>query len=198
MAVLTLPTLPRQTDYELALFPEPRELSSPTGDGVDQRIAGFQRHILTVTIPAVRYDPCGAALIADLSRATDKVALVVPEPGVTQDGYGTPLVNGASQSGSVLKIDGLTNGVVIPKGKLLSISTNSRRYLYRTTAEKTANSSGEINDLPIWPPLRISPANNDAVTLNKPMIEGFATVLRGHGLRRIGATDAQFSIREVR
>jgi hypothetical protein len=79
---------------------------------------------------------------------------------------GTPLVNGANQSGSTLAVDGLTPGQVISKNTLFEIvGVNSVNNLstvdtlyranFRVTADTTANGSGQAN-LPIDQPIVLS------------------------------------------
>jgi len=115
---------------------------------------------------------------ADLRRSTETMILNLPEPGITVGTPGTPLVNGASQTGTSLITDGWTAGYTIPKGKWISVSVSSLLYLYQVTAAVTANGSGQAT-LVLHPMLRASPADNAALNVNPATIEGFATVSEG-------------------
>ena len=78
----------------------------------------------------------------------------------------SPLVNGASQSGRTLAIDGLTPTTTTGKaGDWFQLGSGSTSRLHRLTAPFTANGSGQAT-LDIWPSLRGSPADNSAVTLS--------------------------------
>lgn len=79
----------------------------------------------------------------------------------------SPLVNGASQSGKTLAIDGLAAGATGKAGDWLQLGTGSSTHLHKLTAPFTANGSGQAT-LDIWPRLRAAPADNAAVTIASP------------------------------
>jgi hypothetical protein len=81
-------------------------------------------------------------------------------------------VNGASQSGRSLIVDGATPNYVFREGQFFSIETASQHYMYMVTGEVIANGSGAAT-LAIEPMLRTAPADNDVCHFGKPMIEGF-------------------------
>ena len=86
---------------------------------------------------------------------------------------GSSLVNGASQTGSTLTIDGCSHGALIEAGRALSIIVGGRSYLYFVTDDVTVNGSGQAV-VPIDGLLmRASPADNAAVAFDAPVIEGF-------------------------
>lgn len=76
------------------------------------------------------------------------------------------LVNGASQTGSSLTVDGLTPSVLaISAGEYFQV-----RDEYKVVkADVTANGSGQAT-ITFWPALRVSPADNDPVTFNTPKL----------------------------
>jgi len=72
---------------------------------------------------------------------------------------GTPLVNGASQTGSSLVTDGWTvSTTVLKAGDIISIGTNGSK-VYRVTSDVTSDVSGNAT-INIFPDLISSPANN--------------------------------------
>lgn len=78
-------------------------------------------------------------------------------------GAGTPLVNGASQSGFSLNTKGWTagaSGVLLP-GDWLNIGYRAYRNLLPANADGSGNAT-----LSIYPPLRESPADGDALVLH--------------------------------
>lgn len=95
----------------------------------------------------------------------------ISQPGITVGSPGTVLVSGAGQLGSTINLDGFTAGYTVQKRQFLPIITGGRRYLYRCTADTTADGLG-VASVPIWPPLRVAPADNDTVEIASPKMDG--------------------------
>lgn len=76
---------------------------------------------------------------------------------------GTPLVNGASQTGNSLITDGWSAGATILAGDYIQLGSSTTTRLYRNLKDVTADGSGNAT-LDIFPRLRESPGNNDAIT----------------------------------
>lgn len=76
---------------------------------------------------------------------------------------GTPLVNGGSQTGTSLITDGWTAGATLLTGDFFAVATQ----LFMVAADATADGSGNMT-ITVEPPIRVSPANNAAITVNKP------------------------------
>lgn len=78
---------------------------------------------------------------------------------------GTPLVKGGSQTGSTLTIDGCTASVAgwLKAGDYFAVNGE----LKQLTADANTNGSGETT-LSFKPPLRSSPADNAALTVQRP------------------------------
>lgn len=91
----------------------------------------------------------------------------LPSPVATPRGSwgGTPLVNGAGQTGNTLNIDGLPANTVnvVRQGDFINLGTGSSTRLYKVLDNADSNASGEAT-LTIWPSLRSSPGDNAAVT----------------------------------
>lgn len=84
-------------------------------------------------------------------------------------GTGTPLVNGASQTGYDLVTAGWTISQtgILKAGDWLQLGTGSTARLYKVIVD--ANSDGLGNaTLTLWPKLRSSPADNAALTVSSP------------------------------
>lgn len=79
------------------------------------------------------------------------------------------LVNGASQTGSKLWIDGLTASTagLLKAGDMIAVYT-TRWELKRLTSDLDSNASGQGQVL-FEPPLRSSPADNAPIAIHKPM-----------------------------
>lgn len=119
------------------------------------------------------YAEHGMTYLARLLRGmTDTVLLAFPEPGVSVQDYGAPVVSTAGASGQVLPIGGLKPGVVIREGKFLSVVIGGQRFLYQAAGTMTVPIGGAVN-LPIYPTLRRQPPVGAVVELAAPKIEGF-------------------------
>lgn len=80
---------------------------------------------------------------------------------------GTPLVDGAAQTGDQLAIKGAPNGAVdyLRRGDWIQLGSSSTARLYKIMQDATADGSGDVT-LEIWPDLRSSPGNGDSVTVS--------------------------------
>lgn len=196
MAAVELPTLPRSVEYIFREINRDRDLQ-PITAGDESRIQRIgTKHEIEVGNLTVATAGCGPELVAALALGKTAGAFMpIPEPKVVEVPYGTPLVNGASQLGSSLIVDGLTPWVAIRCGKWLSVIVSGRRYAYYTTAEVIADAAGAAT-LPIYPMIRSAPADNAVVELAEPMIEGLVRMSSERSVRRTGAMSLGFTIRE--
>lgn len=78
---------------------------------------------------------------------------------------GTPLINGASQTGQSVVSDGWTVSTtgILKAGDWVQIGN----YLYRVLADVNSDVSGNCT-FEVWPDLRVSPADNDPITVTNP------------------------------
>lgn len=88
--------------------------------------------------------------------------------GITPRGIatGTPLVNGASQSGNSLITDGWTVGVtnILRAGDWLQLGSGTTARLYKNLNDVNSNGSG-VATLDLWPSLRSSPSDNAPIVV---------------------------------
>lgn len=169
---VTLPTTILPVSAEASLMRFGIDLVPPLG-GVVQRVSRMGSRFKV----ALAYPPMTAvnakALLAALHSADNSGASVVapvPQPAVSGS-FGTPLVNGGSQTGSSLVCDGFSAGAIIPAGTLFSFTKSGRIYLHMVTAAATASGAGAVT-LAIAPMLRVSPADNAALSITSPQVEG--------------------------
>lgn len=90
--------------------------------------------------------------------------VIPPETAIPRGQWsGTPLVNGADQTGKTLILDGATPSITgwARAGDIINIAGQTKVYL--VTADANSDGSGNVT-LPIYPPLISSPANNSAIT----------------------------------
>ena len=74
---------------------------------------------------------------------------------------GTPVVNGAGQTGNELLTTGWTNSItgILLAGDYIQIGTGSSARLHKVLDDANSNASGQATLL-LWPSLRSSPANS--------------------------------------
>ena len=91
---------------------------------------------------------------------------LVSGSGISRNGVGTgtPLVDGASQTGSSLLTDGWGNTVTnsVRAGDAIKIAGDNAVYI--VTADANSDGAGHVT-IPISPPLRTSPADNADLTI---------------------------------
>lgn len=168
MTTLSFPSLsraiPRSMDW--ALRANTQSFQSPLSGSMQ-----------TVELPGARWaasfmlenlDEADAALLqAFLAKLRGRAGrftlhnLARPQPRGTLTG--TPLVKGASQTGTTLAIDACTVGATLLAGDFFAVNGE----LKMVVADATADGAGEMS-LTFEPPLRSSPADNDALTLSSP------------------------------
>ena len=136
-----------------------------------QRSAG-QRWEADISLPPMQRDtaepwvaflaklrgPYGTFLMGDPNGATAR--------GSASTTPGTPVVNGAAQTGDTLSIDGLPALATgyLKAGDYIQIGGGSDARLYKVLDDVDTSASGEA-DLTLWPDLRSSPADCAAVVV---------------------------------
>ena len=82
-------------------------------------------------------------------------------------GTGTPLVNGAGQTGNELITDGWTTSTtgILKAGDWIQLGSGSSTRLYKVLDDVNSDGSGNAT-INIFPDLRSSPSNNATITLN--------------------------------
>jgi len=118
----------------------------------------------------------GTFLLGDPNAATPR--------GSAATAAGTPLVNGASQTGNELAIDGLPASATgyLLAGDYIQLGSGSTARLYKVLEDADTNGSGEAT-LNLWPDLRSSPTNDAAVV-----------VTNAKGVFRLNSNEANWDI----
>jgi hypothetical protein len=133
------------------------------------------RHSIDVTIPSMHAEPDGRTWAAKLRLAKIYGAMMrYYQDGFNPGSPGSPVVNGAGQTGTALALKGFTANYMIKLGQAFSIVTGGRRYLYFAAADTTCSGTGTVT-LSIFPMLRKSPANLDVAEFAAPYIQGSIT-----------------------
>ena len=86
--------------------------------------------------------------------------------GSASSAPGTPVVNGASQTGGTLAIDGLPASATgyLKAGDYIQLGSAATAQLYKVLNDEDSNGSGEAT-LDIWPNLRSSPSDGSTVVV---------------------------------
>ena len=112
-----------------------------------------------ITFFMKQYGGYGTFLLGDPNAATPR--------GSAATTAGTPVVNGASQTGDELDIDGLPASATgyLKAGDYIQLGTGTSSQLYKVLDDVDSNASGEAT-LQIWPDLRSSPADDATVVVS--------------------------------
>jgi len=168
MTTLTWPTLTRSAPrvLDFSLLPNTQSFSSPLSNAVqtvEMPGARWQMSFVMENLTEVDAAAMQAFLVKLRGRAGRfylyNFARSTPRGSIS----GTPLVKGASQTGGTLVIDGCTVGSTLLAGDFIGVNGE----LKMVVADATADGAGEMN-LTIEPPLRSSPADNAAITTDRP------------------------------
>jgi len=127
----------------------------------------------TVTLPPLYADDAKAWIAWLVSLRGSVGTFLMGDPvSATPRGSagGTPLINGADQVGATLAIDGATPSQTgwLKAGDHLQLGSGSTSRLHMVLQDVATDAGGNAT-IDIWPSLRSSPADNDAVTLISPM-----------------------------
>ena len=160
----TFPTSPAFQSLNIKSI-QPTLISRTISGRRQARQIGGQLWKMTATFPPMtraQFAPIYAFIVAQRGRY-ESFSLVPPVVGNPQgSAAGTPLVNGASQTGRSLETDGWTQNTAIFKaGDYLKLAGNDKVYM--VTADATTAVSSSALTLTIEPALVASPANDEVI-----------------------------------
>lgn len=127
---------------------------------------GGDRWSVALTFNAVKDSSLKGQLQAFLAKLRGQAnRAVLPNHAYRRRGTQSAdvLVNGASQTGATLNVDGATVGATLLAGDMISVGSR----FHMVVADATANGSGQMA-LTLSPPLRTSPADNATVSVASP------------------------------
>lgn len=191
---ITLQVLPSTTTYTLREVAAGNILRPAFGGPLQPLTRKGDHWAIDVTVPAIDARSCGMGLFADLTRGKrEALVLAVPDRMAAQS-YGAPVCDGVA-TGDTIPVRGLTPGVVIPKGKWMSLVLNGQRYLYLVAAAATANGTGRAS-VQVTSLLRRPTIDGAVVELASPKIEGFVPPNQTASIGSLPAVGLQFSLEE--
>ena len=168
MATLTFPSLtPSRAIWELVPNPQ-RSLTSPLNNAAQTLALPGDQWMATLTFPPMKEDDARTmlAFLAQLRGLAGRFYLhdhSLPAPrGIAT---GTPLVNGASQTGLSLVTDGWTvsQAGILKAGDYIGYGTE-----LQMVAEDVNSDGGGNATIPLVKAIRTSPSNNEAVVTAAP------------------------------
>jgi hypothetical protein len=151
-----------------ALFTSPLIASAQTLD------RGGQKWSMQLTFTNLRTDNRAELLgiIVALRGRANRLRINVhdnPKRGLYG---GTPLVDGASQTGSSINVKGCSNNITgwIKRGDYFSVIVNGDHELKMCTEDASSNGTGLITGLKFEPRLRAAPLNDAIITVDDGVI----------------------------
>ena len=168
---LSLPTTPGIKQVRMIARPVVAVSEAPFSFARQTQIHQGQRWEAIVTLPQMLRPVAELWLTWRLKMNGREGTCLFGDPdGVAPRGSvpGTPLVKGGSQTGGELITDGwgLSQTNVVLAGDYVQLGTGSASRLYKILDDASSDGvgSGEAT-LTIWPKLRVSPGDNDALIL---------------------------------
>ena len=170
--MITLPSSPAPNAATPALMDPGVNLRAALGGATVRVTRPGARFRVGVTFPLMAPD-VARVFVSRLIRAKF-VGLRMPFPllGETQGTPGSPVVDGAGQAGTSIKLRSINPGHVFKEGSWLSIVGDGQHYLHNVTNAVTTDNAGQAT-VSIAPPLRYPFPDGAAVHVAQPMIEGF-------------------------
>jgi len=169
-----------------------------------QQILKFpgQRWSASVSIPPVSRDLAEDWVGFQLSLNGGENTFLLNDPNSTSprgQGGGTPLVNGASQTGNSLNVNGATASQTnwLRTGDWFQLGSGATSRLHKVIQNVDTNASGEAT-VYFWPDLRSSPADSDPITLSSPKgVFRLANKVTSWSINEINSYGINFSAIEV-
>lgn len=157
------------------------------------------RFAIDVTTARLKQEAEGrlfTAAIFEASNATARFPLRMPNRSKS---YSSAIVvDGADQTGSILKLRGFGKGEHVSRGDFFSIVHNGRHFVHMAACAGSlvADADGKM-ELPIWPMLRFVTVDGERAAFDAPMIEGsLSGADRGAKFARNRQDPVSFSISE--
>lgn len=170
--MIELPNLPGPNGASPTLIDFGMILRPATGAAVGRIDRKGSRYRVGVTYPPMKPEVADV-FVSRLLRAKSE-GLRIPYPLLRSQGSpGSPVVDGAGQTGTTLNLRGLNPGYAIKEGFWLSIvDATGQHYLHNVRSAVMVGAPGTAA-ISVTPELRVPFADGAAVHLAVPMIEGF-------------------------
>lgn len=163
----TMPTTPGFTSSRVGLRANTQSAESPLTRSVQTMELTGARWFFTYNLPPMPRATAASwiAMLVALQGRAGRVYAYDPDAKTPRGTWaGTPLVNGGSQTGSSLILDGFTAGATVKAGDYFQVGIE----LKMITADGTADGSGNLT-VSFKPSLRAAPADDAAITSTNPV-----------------------------
>ena len=165
-----IPTAPKPTAATLRMVSQNFTAQSPFT--YQQQVLNHpgRRWEIDISLPPMRRDDVAEwqAWLALLDGSLNTFTMGDPLAAIPRgEAGGTPLVDGADQTGSTLDVDGASVSETnwLRAGDYIQLGTGSDARLYMVTQDADTDGSGAVT-LSIWPSLRATPSDNDPVIVS--------------------------------
>tara|TARA_R110000824_G_scaffold44531_1_gene129478 strand:+ start:2835 stop:3467 length:633 start_codon:yes stop_codon:yes gene_type:complete len=103
---------------------------------------------------------------------------------------GTPVVNGAGQTGDSISIDGCTASQTgwLKAGDYIQLGSGASASLHKVLQDVNSSGAGQAT-LDVWPSIRNAPADNATVVVSTP--------IGAQGVFRLSTSSTEWSINEI-
>lgn len=166
MTTLSMPSTPGFTNSRFGLRSNTQSFESPLTRSVQTVELTGARWFASYSLPPMLRASAAAwiAFLVALQGRAGRFYGFDPDAKTPRGTWaGTPLVNGGSQTGSSLILDGFTAGATVKAGDLFGVNGE----LKMITADGTADGSGNLT-ISFKPSLRAAPADDAAITSTNP------------------------------
>ena len=173
MPILSMPSAPRFQTAVFSLVTKTRSFTSAEDGSVQTKIKPGAQWLLEAVLPPMLQATAQpwTAFLSELDGPAGRFFAGDPfKLAPLGVGTGTPLVHGASQTGTSLITDGWTTGQtgIMLKGDMFHIPLPSGgRSLHQVTADVNSDGGGNAT-LAVHPAIRESPANNAVLVTASP------------------------------
>lgn len=173
MPPLILPTTPRPSMMTPRPISARNETRPSSGGPVGRNLRPGTRWAWDFEYPPMTY--VQSLAFDDLLTEDETCVIDILQPGLVIGNPGSPLIDGANQSGRTLNLKGLTPGYVFRKGQWLSMILSGQRFAYKSSVAATADGAGKLS-VPLRTLLRLPTLNNAVVEIAEPKAEGWVTL----------------------
>ena len=170
--MIELPDDPAPNGVEVGLLDYGMVLRPSTGAAVQRLNRAGSRFRVVASFPPMTADTAGKFIARFQKAKREGLRIDFPLLGRSQGAPGTPLVDGASPTGTTLPVKSLTPGYAVKEGYWLTlIDDDGNGYLHCVTTGGRADASGDL-EIEIEPPIRAPLPDEAVILLGKPTIEG--------------------------
>lgn len=174
MAILAMPASPRFQTGRFSLVTKTRSFMSAEDGSVQTRIKPGAQWLLEAVLPPLLQATAQpwTAFLTELDGPAGR--FFAGDPFKTAPlgvATGTPLVDGAAQTGTALITDGWTASTtgILLKGDMFAVDLpGGGRSLHQVTADANSGAGAGAATLSIHPAIRESPANNATIITASP------------------------------